>query len=239
MPARSDDGWSRPGPRFFAQPADTLAQALIGCRLVRVLPDGTVLAGVIVETEAYMGVDDRCAHSFGGRRTPRNESMYRPGGLAYVYFTYGMHHCVNVVCGRKDQPVAVLLRALRPTLGLERMRALRSSPRARRPLEDTDLTSGPGKLCRALAIDRTLDGTDLRVSDELYLERPRPLGARELVRTTRVGVGAHKPWSFAPLRWYWAGDPHVSVRDREAERRLFGTRSPFAVEQRRARYHRT
>ena len=102
---------------FLAVDPEKLARRLLGQRLVRTLGDGTRLAGIIVETEAYLGVRDRAAHSFGGRRTPRNESMFARPGTAYVYFTYGMHHCVNVVCGRRDEPVAVLIRALEPVEG--------------------------------------------------------------------------------------------------------------------------
>lgn len=114
---------------FFAHDPVTMAKLLIGQRLVRILDDGTRLAGTIVETEAYLGVKDAAAHSFGGRRTPRNEAMYRAPGTLYVYFTYGMHHCMNVVCGAEDEPVAVLLRAMEPTEGLERMRELRLKSR--------------------------------------------------------------------------------------------------------------
>ena len=119
----------RLGRRFYSTDSATLAQALIGRVLVRALEDGTRLAGVIVETEAYLGVEDRAAHAFGGRRTARNESMYGPPGTAYVYFTYGMHFCFNVVCGRRDEPVAVLIRALQPIEGMDRMLAHRLSRR--------------------------------------------------------------------------------------------------------------
>src|SRR5882672_5499226 len=101
--------------RFTSMEFDpiTLARRLLGQQLVRVLK-GQRLAGIIVETEAYLGAQDRAAHTWNGRRTPRNESMYLPGGHAYVYFTYGNHYCLNVVCGRKDEGVAVLIRALQP-----------------------------------------------------------------------------------------------------------------------------
>lgn len=110
-------------------PAEELAPALVGMVLVRVLESGERLSGRIVETEAYLGVKDRAAHSYGGRRTARNEAMYARAGTAYVYFTYGMHFCVNVVCGREDEPVAVLLRALEPLEGLEAMARNRAAAR--------------------------------------------------------------------------------------------------------------
>lgn len=190
---------------YTMRPTD-LARALIGQRLVRVLDHGVRLAGTIVETEAYLGEPDRCAHSFGGRRTPRNEAMYAWAGTAYVYFTYGMHHCVNVVCGQPDEPVAVLIRALKPTEGLEQMYANRAKAR-----RDRDLCSGPGKLCQALAIDRDLNGLDLTRDGRLCVEilRDGPIECSSLVNTPRIGVGAGD-WADRPLRWALAGCEHVS-----------------------------
>ena len=205
----------RSGPvsrRFYARPADALAVALLGRTLVRVLDDGTRLAGRIVETEAYLGPQDRAAHCFGGRRTPRNESMYAQPGTAYVYFTYGMHHCFNIVCGREGTPAAVLIRALEPTEGLEEMRRRRSARRGR-VVRDTDLCSGPGRLCEAMAIDRRDDGVDLadQASRLFILRGTGPLSADEtLLNTARVGVGYAGDWADRPLRWCVAGNPHVS-----------------------------
>ncbi|MFG0326049.1 MAG: DNA-3-methyladenine glycosylase [Phycisphaerales bacterium JB037] len=198
----------------LARPSDRVAVDLLGQRLVRILPDGSRLAGIIVETEAYLGVTDRAAHSFGGRRTPRVESMYARAGTAYVYFTYGMHHCFNVVAGKPGEPVAVLIRALEPVEGLDAMFAARA--KAKKP---EDLCSGPGKLCQALAIDRTLDGEDLIEGGVLFLERAsrRPIRTGEIVRTPRIGVESAGKWpgrwAERPLRWYLPS-PHVSVRRR-------------------------
>lgn len=208
-----------PAPRlprsFFATDPVTLARRLLGQQLVRILPDGARLAGVIVEVEAYLGVPDAAAHTYRGRRTPRNEAMYGPPGTAYVYFTYGMHHCVNVVAGREGDPVAVLLRALEPVEGLEairRLRAARRKPDAR-PLRDTELCSGPGRLCEALAIDLTLNGIDLTTDSRLWIERlrTRPLPASRLVNTPRIGVDYAGPWATEPLRWFIRDHPHVST----------------------------
>src|SRR4051812_23184599 len=186
---------------FFATPPSQLAQRLIGQRLVRILDDGPRLAGIIVETEAYLGTVDRAAHSFGGRRTPRNEAMYQRPGTAYVYFTYGMHFCMNVVCGRIGEPVAVLLRALEPVEGLEVMRENRSQRRRLTTLRDRDLCSGPGRLCQALAIGRELDGADLAQNPALSIESGKSYGPKDLVRTTRVGVAYALEWAHRPLRW--------------------------------------
>jgi DNA-3-methyladenine glycosylase len=186
---------------------------------VRTLEDGTRLSGTIIETEAYLGVKDKAAHTFGGRRTPRNESMYAVGGTAYVYFTYGMHYCMNVVAGEAGNPVAVLLRALEPDEGIERMRELRN-PKGRTrktPLKDRDLCRGPGRLCEALAIGREFNGADLTADPRLHIEAGRAYKPRELVCTARVGIASAEEWVDRPLRWYVRGNAHVSVRPKTDE----------------------
>lgn len=210
---------------FFESRAEALARRLLGQRLVRVLEDGTRLAGIIVETEAYLGARDRAAHTFGGRWTARNESMWREGGTAYVYFTYGMHHCMNVVAGRAGDPVAVLIRALEPVEGIEVMEIHRrrkageiTAPRggirgsSRETMTNSRLCSGPARLCQALAIDRSLDGEDMARSSRLFIERvrKRALADRYLVCTPRIGIGYSGEWATRPLRWYIAGNPNVS-----------------------------
>jgi len=191
--------------RFDADPVTT-ARRLLGQRLVHVV-EGERRAGIVVEVEAYLGPEDRAAHTYGGRRTARNASMWRGGGHAYVYFTYGMHHCMNVVCGPPGAGTAVLLRAVEPTEGLEAMHADR--PAARRV---TDLCSGPGRLAQAFALDRRHDGLDLREGRTLWLEalRRRALPESRIRVGPRVGVGYAGPWARRPLRFYVAGSPHVS-----------------------------
>jgi len=218
-------------PDFATDPV-TLAKRLIGQRLVRLDPDsGERCAGVIVETEAYLGVEDLAAHSANGKRTTRNEPMYGTPGTFYVYFTYGMHHCANVVCGARDEPVAVLLRALEPIEGLERMRSRRAlggrgrrrSSGAARPLRDRDLCSGPAKLCEALAIDRDLTGVDLTdPRSAVWIEwvRRKPFSDGQLANTPRIGVDYAGAWADKPLRWMLNGCDHVSNRQRSANRPL-------------------
>jgi DNA-3-methyladenine glycosylase len=212
----------------FTTDARTLARRLLGRLLARVLDDGTVLAGRIVETEAYCGVKDAASHAYRGRRTPRNEQMYARPGTAYVYFTYGMHFCMNVVCGRKDEPSAVLIRAVEPVEGIETMRGLRAAhpgrrPRsARRPADDA-LCSGPARLCQAIAIGREQNGLDLALGRTLYIAEPHadsgipPVSARGIVRTARIGIGYAGAWADKPLRYVVAGSPHVSKPPRPSE----------------------
>lgn len=195
-------------PRSFCQ-RDTVmvARALLGQLLVRELPDGSRLAGLIVETEAYLGPEDRAAHTYNHHRSERNASMWQQAGTAYVYFTYGMHHCMNVVTGDEQTPQAVLIRALQPTANLEAMR-----PRRARAKRDTDLCSGPAKLCQSLAIDRDLDGIDLTTSKDLWLEqvRRRALPASRIVVGPRVGIASSGDWADKPLRFAVRNNPHVS-----------------------------
>jgi len=192
---------------FYHRDVVTVARSLLGQRLVRVLPDGMRLAGIIVETEAYLGIPDLAAHTCNGRRTARNASMWQDGGTAYVYFTYGMHHCFNVVAEKQEQPVAALIRALEPVEGMERMYAHRA--RARR---DVDLCSGPAKLCEALSINRTLDGVDMVTSKVLFIEqeRQRAYSATRIRTTPRIGIAYAGEWTDKPLRFCLRNHPHVS-----------------------------
>jgi len=186
----------RPLPRdFYLRPTLRVARALLGKILVHETAAGTT-AGRIVEVEAYRGPKDRAAHSSGGRRTPRNEVMYGPPGHAYVYFIYGIHHCMNVVCQPPDIPEAVLLRALEPVEGetlMRRRRGLADAPAWR-------LCRGPGALCQAMGIGRPQNGSDLVRGALRVLDAPDVPPGR-VARTPRIGVDyagvdAARPWRF-------------------------------------------
>ena len=183
-----------------------MAKGLLGQRLVRV-HRGKRTAGIIVEAEAYLGVVDRAAHTFGGRRTDRNESMWRGGGHAYVYFTYGIHYLMNVVAGKTEQPVAVLIRALEPVEGFKTMHRRRKKAR-----HDRDLCSGPAKLTQAMAIDRHLDSIDLVTSPKMFIEklRGRAFSASHISAGPRVGIDYAGDWKDKPLRFYIKDNPYVS-----------------------------
>ncbi len=179
---------------FFARPTLQVARDLLGQRLVRVL-NGQRLAGLITETEAYIGEDDRACHARAGR-TRRNASMYGPPGHAYVYFTYGMHFCLNIVTEHPDFPAAVLIRAIAPTEGLETMRQNRDRP-------DAVLTNGPAKLTQALGINGTFDGRDLCAPGaDLFLEAITRRGARPpIIASPRVGLGQSVPEPWKSQAW--------------------------------------
>lgn len=175
---------------FLSQPAEFVAPKLLGWRLVAEASDSRV-SGTIVETEAYSQTD-AASHSYRGK-TPRTEVMFGPAGYAYVYFTYGMHYCMNVVTGKTGEGSAVLLRALEPIEGLVTMFD-------RRTVEDTvSLTNGPAKLCQALAIDRSYNGKDLLNNHKLFLLPPLAYPeADDIVVTTRIGItkDTDRPWRF-------------------------------------------
>ncbi|MDT5294476.1 MAG: DNA-3-methyladenine glycosylase [Acidobacteriota bacterium] len=183
--------------RDFYTRTDTLrvARELLGKRLVVPAPSGERVSGRIVEVEAYLGAEDRAAHSYGWRRTPRTETMYRVGGTVYVFFVYGMHHQFNVVTGPEGLPTALLVRAVEPEEGVELMR------RRRPARSDRELTSGPGKLCKALGIDRTFDGEDLTGSRVWIEEAGAKVTPKQIAAGARIGVAyagedALKPWRF-------------------------------------------
>ena len=180
---------------FFARPAQELAPELLGCVLIH-----GETAGMLVETEAYLGLDDLAAHGSRGL-TPRTKVIFGPAGRAYVYFIYGMHECLNVVADREGVPGCVLIRALEPLCGLEQMYARRGwhGP-------STGLANGPGKLTQAFAITRDLYGARLD-RGALRIRRWRERPQFEIDVTPRVGISQCSDW---PLRFVWAKHPCVS-----------------------------
>lgn len=186
----------------------TLAQRLIGTRLVRFI-DGERVSGTIIETEAYLGVEDKAAHSVGARFTDRTAPMFERAGTAYVFMTYGMHHCFNVVCAEVGDPCAVLIRALEPKEGFAVMRDRRGAKR-KTPVRHADLCSGPAKLCQALVIDRAFTGVNLCEHPELWLEHGERFSHQDLALGPRIGVDYAQEWADAPLRWWVKGHPGVS-----------------------------
>jgi DNA-3-methyladenine glycosylase len=189
-----------------ATPTAAVARALLGATLHRRLDDGQVLSGRVVETEAYLGLEDPACHSFHGRRTARVASMYLGAGHAYVYRIYGLHWCLNVVTGDEARPEAVLIRALAPLEGVERMRSLRG-----RADDGERLCAGPARLAQALAIDVGLDGHRLD-APPLWLEAGALVPDAEVAVGPRVGLSprvASRDW---PLRFWVRGDASVSRR---------------------------
>jgi DNA-3-methyladenine glycosylase len=191
---------------WFDRSAVTIAPELIGCTLVRQLPDGQKLRGMIVETEAYQSGDPAC-HAYR-KQTQRNQVMFGDPGYVYVYLIYGMYHCVNVVTDRAGEPSAVLIRAL--DLDQDTLTSIPLKPREK--IEK--VAAGPGKLCRAMQIDLDLYGTKLELGQAMWVEHRSSewqskldTGSIELTQTTRIGLtqGVDLPW-----RWYVTGCHAVS-----------------------------
>ncbi len=190
---------------FFARDTLQVARDLLGRVLVRVL-DGERLSGRIVEVEAYIGEDDLASHARFGR-TARNAAMYGPPGHAYIYQIYGLHHCLNIVTEAEGFPAAVLIRALEPLEGLERMRERRGVA------DPTLLTSGPARLCQAMGIDRRLDKADMCAPDAvLFVEAGAPVPDVQVATGPRVGVQGDRRARTAPWRFYLRDHPCVSRR---------------------------
>ena len=192
-------------PRDFYQ-GDTvaIARALLGCVLWR-KRGRDLLSARIVETEAYLGANDAASHARRGLRSARNESMYLEGGHAYVYFTYGMHYCMNVVTQEADIAEAVLLRAAQPLRGIDSMRKRRIKAK-----RDVDLMNGPGKLCQALDIDRALDGTSLDSSKLWLTGRDIDVSDDDIAVSPRIGIDNSGDAAAWPLRFFLRGNPYVS-----------------------------
>ena len=195
-------------PDFLENPSDVAAPLLLGCTLTRTITlngEKHKLVARIVETEAY-DQDDPASHAFGGP-SERNAAMFGPAGHLYVYVSYGMHHCCNVVCGPEGFGSGCLVRAVEPLEGIEIMRELRETRRARKhPLKLRDLTNGPGKVCAALGIDKALYGHDLTV-EPLVLDFAPLLPGESIGCSPRIGISKN---ADAPKRFYIEGNAFVS-----------------------------
>ena len=188
---------------FFSRPTEVVAAELIGKVVVSTVA-GLVTAGRIVETEAYLGYDDPASHGFRHRRNARNAALFGPPGIWYVYLSYGMHWCANLVCQRAGLASAVLLRALEPLDGLDVMRERRGE------LPDKQLCSGPGRLCQALGITRDLDGSTMAGGPVMVLQGD-PITAASISATPRIGITKAADW---PLRFHLAGSPWTSRKEK-------------------------
>lgn len=180
-------------PDFFTRPADAVARELLGMNLVRKM-DGGLLSGRIIETEAYLGRQDRASHAFGGKMTDRTRVLYRRGGFVYIYLVYGLHWQLNVTTGVEGEPECVLIRALET--------------------DDTDqrAASGPGKLARWLGLDRSFYGEDLELSNRLWIEPGEPVPDDSVKAAPRVGIGYAGDWAAENLRFLVKGNPAVSKK---------------------------
>jgi DNA-3-methyladenine glycosylase len=195
--------------KFYQRDTTKVARELLGKRLVHMLPNGERRDGIIVETEAYLGIEDAACHTWKSRRTDRVRSMYLEGGHAYVYMIYGMYYCFNVVTRNADEPEAVLIRALEPGRGFA-WDQVRATHQGRIPKKYNEL-NGPGKLCRGLGINRKDDGERLDGS-RIYIEESdwAPVKPKDIIARPRVGVDYAGEAATWPLRFYINGSPFIS-----------------------------
>ena len=191
---------------FYKRNVLKVANDLLGKFFV-VNNNGKLLSGKIVEVEAYDGAIDEAAHTFKGK-TKSNEIMFEEGGLIYVYFTYGMHHCVNVVTGKQNERTAVLIRAIEPTIGIDEMGLNRFGKKEISEKQKLNLTNGPGKLCMALGINKSHNGISL-FKDEFYILDNAKINKNKIVTTTRIGISKSKE---LPWRFYIKDNPFISKK---------------------------
>jgi DNA-3-methyladenine glycosylase len=190
---------------FYQRPdVVSIARELLGKVLVSQI-DGELTSGIIVETEAYAGTSDKASHAFGNRRTNRTEIMYRPGGVAYVYLCYGIHHLFNIVTNVADEPHAVLIRAIEPLDGIDHM------IRRRKASELTpSLTAGPGSMSASMGITRQFSGVDLDKLPLFVEDRGIDIDPINIIAGTRVGVAYAQEDALLPYRFSIAGNKYVS-----------------------------
>ena len=189
---------------FYIKDGVTLAKDLLGKILVKEI-DGVLYKGRIVETEAYMGVIDKACHSYNNRRTKRTEAMYREGGYSYIYLIYGMYYCFNVTASIKDNPEAVLIRALEPLENKDLMLKIRKVKR------EIDIANGPGKLTKALGITSDDNNIDLTLGKNIWIEDDGYL-PNKITETTRVGIDYAEEFKEKLWRFYISENNNVSKK---------------------------
>lgn len=197
---------SKLNKNFYSKGVNTVAKNLLGKILVHKIRK-TKLAGIIVEVEAYDGKTDKAAHTFIGK-TKRNEIMFNKGGYLYVYFTYGVHFCCNVVTGKKNEGTAVLIRGIEPIVGIDKMKINRFGSKNIQDKKINNLTNGPGKICQAFQINKSHYGIDL-TGDRIYLLDYKKIKKENIVSTTRIGI---KKSIDLPWRYYIKDNPFVSKK---------------------------
>ncbi|WP_315110127.1 DNA-3-methyladenine glycosylase [Clostridium intestinale] len=204
----------RLGRDFFARDTLIVAKELLGKVIVREI-DGVRLSGKIVETEGYIGAIDKASHAYGGKKTPRVEPLYGEPGISYVFSIYGMYECFNVISKEKGSPEGILIRAVEPIDGLEKIaqNRFRKSYDTLTSKEIKNLTNGPSKLCIALDINKKVHNfMDLVISKELYIEDGDIINSSDIVETTRVGIDYAEEAVDFPWRFYVKNNIYVSKK---------------------------
>lgn len=198
------------GQSFYLRDGLSVAKDLIGKILVREYA-GKTYRYKIVETEAYMGPEDKASHAYGGKLTPRTKTMFDKGGITYIYLIYGMYYCLNIVAEKKGIPHAVLIRALEP-IDQEAIQ-FATQNRNIKSKKTYDLTNGPGKLCKALSIDKTLNEIAVTKKNPLYIEDATT--QNNIVSAKRINISYAEEYQYKPWRFYIEANPYVSVVERK------------------------
>ncbi|KAJ8957525.1 hypothetical protein NQ318_020563 [Aromia moschata] len=208
----------------YTKSCKDLAVYLLGKTLIRQLENGELLKGKIVETECYLGGEDKASHSYNGKVTKRNEPMYMPSGTTYVYVLYFGYHCLNI--SSEEPGACVLIRSLEVVSGREVMEQLRVAKikNISKTIKTTDLCNGPSKLCIAMDITReSLNKFDLTnpYNSQMWIEEQESDEEMAVINTSRIGLGpSAEEWKAAPLRYYILNNKNVSKRDKKAEKEL-------------------
>lgn len=188
---------------FYLKNAEIAAKELLGKYLVREY-EGKKIVCKIVETEAYIGPEDKACHAYNNRFTERTKVMFEEGGKAYIYFIYGMYYCLNIVVEREGKPEAVLIRGIEPVENIEEIKNNRSI----KSKKEQDLTNGPGKLCTALKIDKSLNGYDITQKGELYITEGEEI--EEIITAKRINIDYAEEYKDKHWRFYIKGNKFVS-----------------------------
>ena len=198
------------GNNFFKRDTVEVAKNLLGKKIIRNI-SGNFFCAKIVETEAYLGLEDKACHSYGGNITKRNEILYKEAGTIYVYLIYGMYNLLNIVTKNENDPEAVLIRAVEPIENIDAMAVNRFGKiyKDLSSYQKKNLTNGPGKLTMAMGIDRALNGKILS-QDYLYIEEGEDV--RNIIETKRIGIDYAGEDANLPLRFYIEDNPYVSVK---------------------------
>ncbi|SMP35281.1 DNA-3-methyladenine glycosylase [Chryseobacterium profundimaris] len=194
-------------PKYYQNPdVIFLAQDLLG-KILFTQKNGEITAGIITETEAYFGEEDKASHAYGGKRTLRTEAMFQTGGFSYIYLCYGIHHLFNIVVSHKNDPKSVLVRAVEPFEGLSVIES-----RRRRSACDKTISSGPGSVCKALGIDMTFNKKPL-TGEEIWIEDSGlQYSQDDITSTPRIGVAYAREHAALPLRFYLKNNRYISKK---------------------------
>jgi len=198
---------------FYTQPTLKVAKELLGKYLVREIGKQKLI-GKIVETEAYIGPEDKASHAFGGKKTKRNQAEWLIGGHIYIYLVYGMYWQLNISTSRREQPECVLIRALEPVSETREVKNQKS--KVKNTIQNLkfnelkNLANGPGKLCRWLKLDKSFYGEDLTKSKRIWLEDGEKVGPTQIIASKRIGIDYAQEWAEKPWRFFLKNNPFVS-----------------------------